>query len=182
MQRRHHLPRRGDPGPTGGALPPHFLLYSVSRPPFIQAAVTEGVAAGQVQRVLRLLEAYPARRFGGGGATQVFGHSLPICKLPSRTLPPLPTRPTSYSMVKKRSTAIIHHTVGPPRTRRRFTSLTPVQLTFRLDFWQTAEPPLPPPKKTQTRARVKQPKAPRGKSGKRGYRLANPVHFLNLIN
>ena len=70
-QRCHHLLRWGDPGSADGTFPPHFLLDSVSRPPSIQATVAEGMAAGQVQRVLRLLEAYPAR---------LVGHIiLPIC-------------------------------------------------------------------------------------------------------
>ena len=68
LHRLHHLLRGGDPGPADGTFPPHFLLDSVARPPFVQAAITKGMAAGQVQRVLRLLEAYPARRFSDDGS------------------------------------------------------------------------------------------------------------------
>ncbi|EJK52573.1 hypothetical protein THAOC_28134 [Thalassiosira oceanica] len=63
-----------DPGPADGALPPHFLLDTVvSRPPLVQASGAERVAAGQAQRVLRILEAYPARLFviGDDGSTAI---------------------------------------------------------------------------------------------------------------
>ena len=61
MHCRHHFLRRGDPGPADRALRPHFLLDSVARPPSVQAAGAERMAAGQVQRVLRVLETYAAR-------------------------------------------------------------------------------------------------------------------------
>ena len=60
-QRRHHFLRRGDAGPADGTLPPHFFLDSVARPPSVQATVAERVAARQVQVVVRVLEAFPAR-------------------------------------------------------------------------------------------------------------------------
>ncbi|EJK69159.1 hypothetical protein THAOC_09615 [Thalassiosira oceanica] len=50
-----------------------------ARPPLIQAAGAERVAAGQAQRVLRVLEAYPARLVvigdDGSTAVQCFGHA-----------------------------------------------------------------------------------------------------------
>ena len=75
-QCRHHFLRRGDAGPADGTLPPHLFLDAVARPPSIQAPVAERMAAGQVQRIFRVLEAYPARLFRDGisSADQVFGH------------------------------------------------------------------------------------------------------------
>ncbi|EJK53156.1 hypothetical protein THAOC_27463, partial [Thalassiosira oceanica] len=90
MQRRHHLLRRGDPGPADGALPSHFLLDSVARSPFIQAAAAERMAAGQVQRVLRVLEAYSA---DDSSATYVFGHAAPVGQPALRRAYDLPLTP-----------------------------------------------------------------------------------------